>query len=41
MADEIREESYGAIKMLKANGLKVYMMIGAITKESQKVSVKN
>ncbi len=28
MADEIREESYEAVKMLKNNGLKVYMMTG-------------
>lgn len=38
MADEIREESYEAIKTLKANGLKVYMMTGDNEKVAKSVS---
>lgn len=38
MADEIREESYEAIKTLKSNGLKVYMMTGDNEKVAKSVS---
>ena len=38
MADEIREESYEAIKTLKSNGLKVYMMTGDNKKVAKSVS---
>jgi len=38
MADEIREESYEAIKMLKNNGLKVFMMTGDNEKVAKSVS---
>jgi len=38
MADEIREESYDAIKTLKDNGLKVYMMTGDNEKVAKSVS---
>ena len=40
MADEIREESYEAVKMLKNNGLKVYMMTGDNEKVAKSVSDK-
>ncbi|HKL09407.1 MAG TPA: copper-translocating P-type ATPase [Bacteroidales bacterium] len=38
MADEIREESYEAIKILKENDLKVYMMTGDNEKVARSVS---
>jgi P-type Cu2+ transporter len=38
MADEIREESYEAVKRLKSNGLKVYMMTGDNEKVAKSVS---
>ncbi|MGM0621068.1 MAG: heavy metal translocating P-type ATPase, partial [Bacteroidota bacterium] len=38
MADEIREESYEAVKTLKNNGLKVYMMTGDNEKVAKSVS---
>jgi len=38
MADEIREESYKAVKTLKNNGLKVYMMTGDNEKVAKSVS---
>ncbi|MFP4024042.1 MAG: copper-translocating P-type ATPase [Thiohalospira sp.] len=38
MADEIREESYDAIKTLKENNLKVYMMTGDNEKVAKSVS---
>ncbi|MCB2206801.1 MAG: cadmium-translocating P-type ATPase [Bacteroidetes bacterium] len=38
MADEIREESYDAIKTLKKNGLKLYMMTGDNEKVAKSVS---
>ena len=38
MADEIREESYEAVKKLKSNGLKVYMMTGDNEKVAKSVS---
>lgn len=38
MADEIREESYEAVKTLKKNGLKVYMMTGDNEKVAKSVS---
>jgi Cu2+-exporting ATPase len=38
MADEIREESYEAIKTLKKNNLKVYMMTGDNEKVAKSVS---
>ncbi|MCB2196702.1 MAG: copper-translocating P-type ATPase [Bacteroidetes bacterium] len=38
MADEIREESYEAIKTLKSNKLKVYMMTGDNEKVAKSVS---
>lgn len=38
MADEIREESYEAVKILKNNGLKVYMMTGDNEKVAKSVS---
>src|SRR6056297_1824711 len=38
MADEIREESYEAIKILKENHLKVYMMTGDNEKVARSVS---
>jgi Cu2+-exporting ATPase len=38
MADEIREESYQAVKTLKNNGLKVYMMTGDNEKVAKSVS---
>jgi len=38
MADEIREESYEAIKILKENDLKVYMMTGDNEKVAKSVS---
>ena len=38
MADEIREESYEAVKTLQNNGLKVYMMTGDNEKVARSVS---
>ncbi len=38
MADEIRPESYEAVKTLKANGIKVYMMTGDNEKVAKSVS---
>ncbi len=38
MADEIRKESYKAVKTLKDNGLKVYMMTGDNEKVAKSVS---
>lgn len=38
MADEIREESYEAVKTLKQNGLKLYMMTGDNEKVAKSVS---
>lgn len=38
MADEIREESYQAVKTLKENGLKVYMLTGDNEKVAKSVS---
>lgn len=38
MADEIREESYETVKILKNNGLKVYMMTGDNEKVAKSVS---
>ena len=38
MADEIREESYDAIKVLKENGLKIYMMTGDNEKVAKSVA---
>jgi Cu2+-exporting ATPase len=38
MADEIREESYNAVKMLKQSGMKVYMMTGDNEKVAKSVS---
>ncbi len=38
MADEIREESYEAVKTLKKNGLKLYMMTGDNEKVAKSVS---
>ncbi|MCF8232941.1 MAG: copper-translocating P-type ATPase [Bacteroidales bacterium] len=38
MADEIRQESYDAVKTLKNNGLKVYMMTGDNEKVAKSVS---
>jgi len=38
MADEIRDESYDAIKTLKENGLKLYMMTGDNEKVAKSVS---
>lgn len=38
MADEIREESYEAIKTLKENGMKVYMMTGDNEQVAKSVS---
>ncbi|MFO7851995.1 MAG: copper-translocating P-type ATPase [Bacteroidota bacterium] len=38
MADEIREESYEAVKALKANGQKVYMITGDNEKVARSVS---
>ncbi len=38
MADEIREESYNAVKTLKQSGMKVYMMTGDNEKVAKSVS---
>ncbi len=38
MADEIRDESYEAVRILKNNGLKVYMMTGDNEKVAKSVS---
>jgi Cu2+-exporting ATPase len=38
MADEIREESYEAVRILKKNGLKIYMMTGDNEKVARSVS---
>ncbi len=38
MADEIREESYDAVKMLKKSGMKVFMMTGDNEKVAKSVS---
>ncbi len=38
MADEIREESYEAVKTLKDNGLKIYMMTGDNERVAKSVS---
>ncbi len=38
MADEIRKESYDAVKVLKKNGLKLYMMTGDNEKVAKSVS---
>jgi Cu2+-exporting ATPase len=38
MADEIRQESYEAVKILKNNGLKLYMMTGDNEKVARSVS---
>jgi len=38
MADEIRQESYEAVKILKENGLKLYMMTGDNEKVAKSVS---
>ena len=38
MSDEIREESYEAVKILKENGLKLYMMTGDNEKVAKSVS---
>ncbi len=40
MADEIRNESYEAVKVLKENGLKVYIMTGDNEKVARSVSDK-
>ena len=38
MADEIREESYDAVKILRKNGIKLYMMTGDNEKVAKSVS---